>query len=269
MQDRCVAINQATTRGQWNLTQAVYGYARHGVRAIGVWREDLHACGVAATRELLKHHDMQVSSLSFGGLFTALDEQTRRDTFDDNRRAIDDARAIGARCLVVIAGGLPPSSKDIAGARRMVEDGLAELLPHAHAAGVMLALEPLHPMLASGRSCIVTLGEANDLCEKLGEGLGVVVDSFHQWWDPTLEQEISRASARILAVQVSDWLPLSSAQERGMIGDGVIDVGNICRCVSEAGYRGPYEVEIISASDWWQRDPDEVVATAMQRIACV
>ena len=159
-------------------------------------------------------------------MFPAADAAGRRAALDDNRRAVDEAAAIGARCLVLIAGGLPKGSKDLAGAHAQVRDGLAALLPYARAAGVPLAIEPLHPMYAADRACVNTLAHANDLCDELGDGLGIAVDVYHVWWDPDLPRQIARAGKRILTYHVCDWLVPTRdlLLDRGMPGDGVIDL---------------------------------------------
>jgi sugar phosphate isomerase/epimerase len=217
---------------------------------------------------MLKVHDMTVTGLCRAGLFPAVDAAARRTALEENRRAIDEAAAIGARCVIMIAGGLPPGSKDIAGAWTQVKDGLAEILPYAHSANMKLALEPLHPMFAADRACVNTLTHANDLCDALGPGIGVAVDVYHVWWDPNLEREIARAGKpRLLAFHVCDWLVPTTdlLLDRGMMGDGVIDIRKIRGWMEDAGYDGLCEVEIFSARNWWQRPPDEVVRTCIER----
>jgi sugar phosphate isomerase/epimerase len=263
-----LSINQATTRPQWTLEQAIAGYARHGVQGIAVWRDKLAECGVKTAAAALKAAGMTVTGLCRGGMFPAPDKAGRQAAIDDNKRAVDEAAAIGAQCLVLIAGGLAKGSKDIAGARRQVRDGIAALLPYARAAKVPLAIEPLHPMYAADRACLNTMAQANDLCDELGEGLGIAVDVYHVWWDPDLEREIRRAGkARILGFHVCDWLVPTAdlLLDRGMMGDGVIDIPRIRGWVEGVGYDGFAEVEIFSANNWWKRDPDEVVRTCIER----
>ena len=206
-----------------------------------------------------------------GGFFTA------KDWKDDNRRAIDEAHELGARCLVLVVGGLPAGSKDLAGARNQVRDGIAAILPEARKAGVPLAIEPLHPMQAAERACVNTLEQALDLCDALGENgagaraaLGVAVDVYHVWWDPKLEAQIARAGKqRLLAYHICDWLVPTRdlLNDRGMMGDGVVDLPKIRAMVERAGYAGFHEVEIFSKLDWWQRDPDEVLSICKDRHA--
>jgi sugar phosphate isomerase/epimerase len=200
-------------------------------------------------------------------MFTAADEAGRRAALDDNRRAVDEAATIGAQCLVLVVGGLPKGSRNIADARSQVRDGLAALLPYARQAGVPLAIEPLHPMFAADRACVNTLAQANDLCDELGEGAGVAIDVYHVWWDPDLAKEIARAGRRILAYHVNDWLVPTTdlLLDRGMMGDGVIDLRAIRALVEATGYRGHCEVEILSGENWWKRDPDEVLRICIER----
>jgi sugar phosphate isomerase/epimerase len=170
--------------------------------------------------------------------------------------------------LVLVVGGLLPGSKDLPGSRERVKEGIAAILPEARKAGVPLAIEPLHPMQAADRACINTLEQALDICDALGEGIGVAVDVYHVWWDPKLEGQIARAGkTRILAYHICDWLVPTRdlLNDRGMMGDGVIDLPKIRGMVECAGYAGFHEVEIFSKLDWWQRDPDEVLATCKDR----
>ncbi|MEQ8766741.1 MAG: sugar phosphate isomerase/epimerase [Planctomycetota bacterium] len=262
-----ISINQATTREQHSLREAIDAYARQGVSWIGIWRDKLSECGLKTAKEHLKDAGLRVSGLCRGGMFPSPDEAGRRRAIDDCRLAIEEAAELEAECLILVAGGLPEGSKDIAGARRMISDAIEEMLPEARAAGVRLAIEPLHPMYAADRCAINTLGQALDLCDALGDGLGVAVDAYHVWWDPDLEAQIERAGERILAFHVCDWLVPTRdlLLDRGMMGDGVIDLKNMHSHVTLAGYTGPIEVEIFSAFDWWKRPDDEVIATCLER----
>jgi sugar phosphate isomerase/epimerase len=257
-----LSINTATLQSL-TLRQAVEACARAGIGGIAPWRDRLQECGVAEAARLIRAAGLAVSGLCRGGMFTS------PDWLDDNRRAVDEAAAIGAACLVLVVGGLAAGSKDIAGARERVRDRVAALLPHARAAKMPLAIEPLHPMYAADRACVNTLVHANDLCDALGEGLGVAVDVYHVWWDPALEREIARAGRRILAFHVCDWLVPTRdlLLDRGMMGDGVVDIPRIRGFVEKAGFRGALEVEIFSAANWWKRPPDEVLAVCKERIA--
>jgi sugar phosphate isomerase/epimerase len=201
-------------------------------------------------------------------MFPAADAAGRAAAIDDNRRAIAEAHAIGAPCLVVLGGGLPPGSKDLPGARAMFHDGLAAVLPNARAAGVTLALEPLHPMTCADRSVLSTLGQALDLCEEFGAGTGIALDVYHVWWDPDLARQVSRAKGRIAAFHVCDWLVPTTdlVFDRGMMGDGVIDIPAIRAMAEAAGYDGPCEVELLSRR-WWAEDPDAVLSLMKERHA--
>jgi sugar phosphate isomerase/epimerase len=204
-------------------------------------------------------------------MFPAPDRKARRAAIDEVRRAIDAAAALEAGCLALVPGGLPDESKDLAGTREMLRDGIGEVLEQARSAGVPLAIEPQHPMHCASRGCVDTLAQALDLCDELDRGgaaLGVAVDVYHVWWDPQLKAQIERAGEkRLLAFQISDWLLASRDMnaDRGMMGDGVIDLPLLRSWMEESGYRGFHEVEILSAGNWWRRDPDEVLATCRVR----
>jgi sugar phosphate isomerase/epimerase len=211
---------------------------------------------------------LHVSGICRGGLFTAGEY---RAAIEDNRRAIDEAAALAADCLVIVAGGMPAGSKDLPAARGIVADALAELLPYARAAGVTLALEPLHPMTCADRSVLSTTAQALALARSLGDEVRLALDVYHIWWDPALEASIAAAAGRIAAFHVCDWLvpTRDTLFDRGIMGDGVIDIPRVRALVEGAGYTGPIGVEILS-NDWWKRDPDEVLRIARERFAaCV
>ncbi len=268
-----LSLNAITTKS-WTLAQAIDGCARHGIRGITVWRDRLQEMGVPAAVKALKANGLAVTGLCRGGMFTAADAAGRKAAIEDNFRAIDEAQAIGASCLILVVGGLPLGSKDIAGARAQVQDGIATILAHARTAEMPLAIEPLHPMQAADRACINTLGQALDVCDDLDPqqtgALGVAVDVYHVWWDPQLAAQIARAGkARLLAHHICDWLVPTTdlAFDRGMMGDGVIDLPSIRALIEGAGYRGFSEVEIFSERDWWQRDPNDVLRIMKDRYA--
>jgi len=266
-----LSINQICVLPQWSLAQAVAGLARHGVPAISVWREKLNEIGVAEARRLIEEHGLAVSGLCFAGLISSPDRAAAAAALDDVRRALDEAAAIGAPCLVFLSGGVDPAEKDLAAARARVLEGLARLVPHARGAGVAIAIEPLHPMSCATRSVLTTLKLANDWCDALEaeDVFGIAVDTYVTWWDPELAAQVARAGPRIRAFHVSDWLldTQDLRLDRGMPGDGVIDIPRIRRLVEAAGYAGHIEVEIMSARNWWKRDPDEVVRTIKERYA--
>jgi len=274
-----LSINTATVRAQWALPEIVAGLARHDIRGISPWRDQVARTGVKQAAQLIRDAGLAVSGLCRGGMFPAPDAQGRRAALDDNRRAVDEAATLGAHRLVLVVGGLPKDargaivSKDLAGAREMVRDGIGELLDYARSAGVPLAIEPLHPMYAGDRACVNTMAHANDLCDELApngkDGLGIAVDVYHVWWDPGLKVQIERAGAhdRLYAYHICDWLVPTAdlLNDRGMMGDGVIDLRLIRGWMQAAGYRGMHEVEIFSSNNWWKRDGDEVLLTCRMR----
>jgi sugar phosphate isomerase/epimerase len=256
-----LSLNTATAKKQWTLSQAIDGCARHGIRGISPWRDQVAQMGLAQARKSIREKNLTVTGLCRGGFFTA------KDWRDDNRRAIEEAHELGAQCLVLVVGGLLPGSKDLGRARQVIQEGIATILPEAKKAGVPLAIEPLHPMQAAERACINTLEQALDICDALGDGIGVAVDVYHVWWDPKLQSQIARAGKRVLAHHICDWLVPTRdlLNDRGMMGDGVIDLPLIRSWVEAAGYAGFQEVEIFSELDWWRRDPDEVLSICKER----
>jgi sugar phosphate isomerase/epimerase len=269
-----LSLNTATVREKWSLREAIEGCARRGIRGISPWRDKLAAMGVKDAARAIRDNGLNVTGLCRGGMFTAADRRGRQAALDDNLRAIEEAAVLGARCLVLVAGGLPAGSRDLGGAREMVRDGIGETLERARSAGVPLAIEPLHPMYCADRACVNTLAQALDLCDELDSGaggaLGVAVDVYHVWWDPALKAHIERAGdKRLLAFHVCDWLvpTIDLLNDRGMMGDGVIDIPLIRSWMEAAGYRGFHEVEIFSARNWWKREPDDVLATLKRRHA--
>lgn len=270
LRDRRLArfsLNQRTIP-RWGVPELAGACARAGVGAVGLWREPVAEHGLEATARLMSSSGLRVSSLCRGGFLTAADESGRRKAIADNRSAIDEAAVLGAACLVLVVGGLPPGSRDLAGARAQVRDGLAELVPHAAERGVRLALEALHPMYVADRAVLSTLGQAHHLAEAYpAEQVGVVVDAYHQWWDPDLGEVLQRASGRIAGYQVCDWvlpLPADVLLGRGVMGDGFIDLAALTTAVEAAGYDGDIEVEIFNA-DLWAAPPEDAFALVVER----
>ncbi|MPZ12069.1 MAG: TIM barrel protein [Kiloniellaceae bacterium] len=269
-----LSINLATVRAQCDLLQAVELCLAQGITAIAPWRDQVAKVGLAQAARAIRENGLQVTGLCRGGMFPAATPAGRQAAIDDNLRAIEEAVTLGADCLVLVVGGLPEGSKDIAGARAMVADGIMAILEPARSAGMPLAIEPLHPMYAAERACVNTLDQALDLCDALDPsregGLGVAVDAYHVWWDPHLEAALRRAGERILAHHICDWLVPTRdlLLDRGMMGDGVIDLAGLRRSVEAAGFKGPQEVEIFSSENWWKRPPDEVIATCLERWRC-
>lgn len=258
-----LSLNTKTTNS-WSLREAVEGAAAAGLPAVGLWRDRVAEAGVAETAKTLADNGIRASSLCRGGFLTGFDD----GALDDNRRAIEEAAALGAPELVMVVGGVP--DRDLPGARARVADRIGALAPHAAACGVRLALEPLHPMYCADRAVISTLAQALALAAPHpADVVGVVVDTFHVWWDPELTQQIAEAGrqGRISSYQVCDWLVPMAADplmSRGMMGDGVIDFASVTAMVSAAGYRGDVEVEIFNA-DVWSADPRRVVETMKLR----
>lgn len=264
-----LSLNTATVRQQWNLQQIIEGCARHEIRGISPWRDQVAELGLKETARLIRTHELSVSGYCRGGMFPANTAEQRHNTLNDNFRAVDEALELNAACLVLVVGGLPAGSKDLAGARQQVHDGLNTLLEYARPRGMPLAIEPLHPMYAADRACINSLKQANDLIDDLGdEGLGLAVDLYHTWWDADFHHEIRRAGKkRLLAFHICDWLNPTQdlLEDRGMMGDGVIDIRGFRQAVEALGYDGFHEVEIFSRLNWWMKDPDEVLRTCKMR----
>ncbi|MCV6824802.1 MULTISPECIES: sugar phosphate isomerase/epimerase family protein [Halocynthiibacter] len=262
-----MSLNTATVKQQWNLEQCIEGCARHGVGGIAPWRDVLHEMGVSKAAKHILDAGLQVSGLCRGGWFTAEGALTPA-VIDDNKRAVDEAVELGSACLVMVVGGLADGSKDIDGARAIVEEGLAKTLDYARSVGMPIAIEPLHPMYAADRACVNTLRQTLDICDKLGEGIGAAVDVYHVWWDPEIQEQIKRAGKeRLYAFHVCDWLleTKDMLTDRGMMGDGVIDIPALRKGVEAQGFDGLVEVEIFSATNWWKRDPDEVMQVLIER----
>ena len=279
---RWLSINTATVRKSFGvdvtLPAIIEACARRGIRAISPWRDQVAAAGLAEVSRLVKAHGLELSGYCRGGMFPAADEAGLAAARDDNRRAVDEACELGAKCLVLVVGGLPgalqgqAAHRNIALARMQVRDGIERLLEYARAAKMPLAIEPLHPMYAADRACVNTLEQALDLCDELDAGrtgaLGVAVDVYHTWWDPKLQQQIGRAGReRLLAFHVCDWLTPTTdlLNDRGMMGDGVIDIPRIRGWVEAQGFDGYSEVEIFSTGNWWLRDAAETLDTCIAR----
>lgn len=262
-----LSLNQKTVN-RCTSPEAIDGCLAAGVPAIGLWREPVQETGVRRAAKLVRDAGLRVSSLCRGGFFTAEEGPRRRAALDDNRRALDEAAELGAPCLVLVVGGLPDGSRDLPAARQRVIDALAELAPYAAERGVRLALEPMHPVYCADRGVLSTLGQALAIAEEFPtDRVGVVVDTFHVWWDPEVFAQIERAGPRIASFQVSDWvtpLPADVLLGRGMMGDGHIEFAPLRAAVDAAGYRGDIEVEIFNA-DVWAREPGEVMGTMVER----
>ena len=273
-----LSLNTATIRKQGNLLEIVEACARSGIRAIDPWRDQVAAVGLDTAVRAVKDAGLKLSGYCRGGMFPH-DAAHAGQARDDNRRAVDEAKALGAPCLVLVCGGLPQfsrpgsaPSKDIAAAQVQVEDGIAALLDYARAAKMPLAIEPLHPMFAADRACVSTMRQALDICDRLDPeksgAIGVALDVYHVWWDFELMAQIERAGKiRLLAFHVCDWLvpTVDMLNDRGMMGDGVIDIPKVRAAVEKQGFDGFVEVEIFSNA-WWGKPIDEVIEATIARM---
>jgi sugar phosphate isomerase/epimerase len=262
-----LSLNQATVN-KLSVAEAVDLCVRHEIPAIGLWRESVAEAGLAAAAVKVRASGLHVSSLCRGGFFTRADAAARAAAIADNKAAITEAAELGAGTLVLVSGGLVPGSRDLPLARRMIADAIGELVPVAQRNGVRLGVEALHPMFAADRCVITRLGEALDLALKFpADAVGVVVDTYHVWWDAALLTDIARAGDRIVSYQVCDWvlpLPADVLLGRGHVGDGVIDFPPVSAAVTAAGYAGYVEVEIFN-SGIWNAAPDEVAGIVRER----
>ena len=272
-----LSLNQATIKYA-DLATALRVTREAGIESIGLWREPVAEVGLAGAAAMVADSGLRVSSLCRGGFFTAADPDRRRAALEDNRRAIEETATLAAAgapgsapVLVLVAGGLPDGDRDLPSARARAADAIAELVDDAAAAGVVLAIEPMHPIYAADRGVISTLGQALDVAERFPT-VGVVVDTFHVWWDPQLAEQVRRAGPRIAAYQVCDWitpLPADALLARGMMGDGHIDFAAVTRLVAEAGYAGDIEVEIFNQSVWDADPLDVALRTVKSFDRCV
>jgi sugar phosphate isomerase/epimerase len=276
-----LSVNSATVRKQLALPAFIEACARRGIGAIDPWRDQVQAAGVVQVARQLKDAGLGLTGYCRGGFFPAADAAGLRAALEDNRRAVDEAKALGAPCVVLVVGALPgalgskPAHKDIGLSRAQVHDGIAATLEYAKGVGMPLAIEPLHPMQAADRACINTLEHALDICDALDAGrtgaLGVAVDVYHLWWEPKLANQIKRAGReRLLAYHVCDWLVPTRdlLNDRGMMGDGIVELKMVRGGVEAAGYTGRIEAEIFSDA-WWSRPADEVLDTCVARFRTV
>ncbi len=272
-----LSLNTATVRKQGPLNEILEACVRLDIRRICPWRDQVQAVGLDRIAAQVRDAGLELSGYCRGGFFPAADATGLKAALDDNRRAVDEAKTLGSPCLVLVVGALPGALNgkaaytDIALARTQVFDGIAATLEYARQVGMPLAIEPLHPMQAAERACINTLEQALDICEALdperGGALGVAVDVYHVWWDPKLAAQIARAGREyLLAYHVCDWLlgTRDLLNDRGMMGDGIIELRKLRGWLEAAGYAGAAEVEIFS-EHWWSRPLDEVLTTCIER----
>ena len=271
---RICSINTATLGFQAPIGEVIDAVARAGFGQIAPWRREAEGGDVRAIAKHIRDAGLSLSGYCRSTYIPANSAQQFLANVEANKRALEDAAVLGAPCFVMVVGGLPAGSKDLEAARQQVKEATAELAIHGKALGVKIALEPLHPVYAAERSCLTLLSEALDWCDAI-EGttidpwIGVALDCYHVWWDPGLMRDIARAgkARRIFAFHVSDWLvPTEDVlNDRGMMGDGVIDLRAIRGAVEASGYAGAVEVEIFSARDWWKRSMDATLAVCKER----
>ncbi len=278
---RWLSINSATLRKQGDLIAITEALARHGIRGISPWRDQVAQVGLTHAVDAVRAAGLELSGYCRGGMFTS-DDTHKIEVRDDNRRAVDEAKALGAPCIVLVVGGLPQfsrpgsaPSKNLSAAHAQVEERLAELLDYARAVQMPLALEPLHPVYAADRACVNSMRQALDICDRLDPGksgaIGIAFDVYHNFWDFEVVDQIKRAGGkRLLAFHICDWLVPTRdlLNDRGMMGDGVIDIPMLRAAAEAQGFSGYVETEIFS-NDWWSRPMDEVLTTCIARYRSV
>lgn len=244
-----LSFNQITA-DHHSLEEVIQHCQEENIQWLAPWRHKIAETGLAKSARLIKEAGMQVSSLCRGGMFSASSAAERQKKLDDNKRAIEETATLGGDTLVLVCG--PAVGQTLAEARHTVEVGIESLIPYAKEANVTLGIEPLHPMFTADRSVIVSLGQANDITERLQSSqVGVIIDVYHVWWDPHLYEEIERSSGHIFGYHVNDWITLDNpVTSRGIMGDGVIELQNIRHAVEAAGYHGPIEAEILNDQLW-------------------
>ncbi len=250
-----LCIHTITTK-PWTIEQAAKNFSAAGVKGITVWRDALEGRGIKQTGQLIRKQGLTIVSLCRGGFFPSLDKVRRSAAIDENKKAIDEAAELGTSLLVLVCGADPAQSLE--DSRMQIHEGIEAIIPHAMAAGVKLAIEPLHPMYADSRSAVNTLAQANDMACKINSPwVGVAIDVYHLWWDPNLEKEVQRcgANGHLLAFHICDWkVPTQDfLLDRGLMGEGCIPVKKIRDWVEATGYKGFYEVEIFS-NHYWKQD---------------
>lgn len=252
-----LCIHTITTK-PWSIETAAKNFARVGVRGITVWRDALIGKNISETGSMLRDMNLHIVSLCRGGFFPHKDRKERMLAIDDNKKAIDEAAALGAPLIVLVCGASPGQSLN--DSRKHISEGIAAIVPYAASAGIKLAIEPLHPMYADSRSAINTLSQANEMAENLhSPTVGVAIDVYHLWWDPSLQAEIKRCgdNKNIFAFHICDWKTPTTdlLLDRGLMGEGCINVKQIRGWVEEAGFNGFHEVEIFS-NKWWGEDQE-------------
>src|SRR3982751_4593387 len=264
-----LSMNHVTLLEQCSMPQFVDVLARNDAHLASLWRDKAREHGVEKTATLVRERGIGVSGYCWGGLLTSPEAGEARQRRDDMRRALEEAALLGAPSLIFVAGGVDAREKSVAEERKRALEGVAEVVQHARDVGVRIALEPLHPMICATRSVLSTTKLANDWCDALAaeDIVGIAVDVYATWWDPEIGREIARAGRRICSFHVSDWLADTQdlRLDRGMIGDGVIDLPGFRQAIEATGYASYVEVEIFSQRNWWQREPDDVNGVIKER----
>lgn len=260
-----LCVHSITTK-PWSLDQSLDKYAAAGIGGISIWQDAAQAMGFAEAAKAIEASPVEVVSYVRGGFFPHHSEEARRKAIDDNKKMIDEAAMLGAPLLVLVCGAEPKQS--LFESRKQIQEGIETLIPYAAANGVQLGIEPLHPMYADTRSAVSTLGQANDIAEAINDvQVGIAVDVYHLWWDDQLEAEVKRCGENdnLYAFHICDWrVPTNDMLlDRGLMGDGCIDVPLIRSWVEAAGFDGFNEVEIFS-NHYWAMDQDEFLAQIIQ-----
>lgn len=260
-----LCVHTITTK-EWELEEAIDRYAEADVSGITVWRQWLDGRDPAVAGERIRAAGLEVVSLCRGGFYPALEEKSREEAIKDNKQAIEDAAAMGAPLVVLVCGAIPGQS--LVESRKQITDGIAATLPLAESLGVKLAIEPLHPMYADDRSAINTLASANDVCDELNHPLvGIAFDVYHLWWDPDLAAQTKRTAEakRLFAYHACDWMTPTTdlLNDRGLMGEGCIDLRAIRGMVEGAGFEGMIEVEVFS-NRWWEKPTEEFLQAIKQ-----
>lgn len=267
-----LSLNQRTT-ANWSLREAIDGTVAAGLSSIGLWREPVAEVGLDTAVQWIADSGLRVSSLCRGGFFTVSDPDEAKAAYESNVAAVDEAAALGARTLVLVPGGLPAGDRDLQAARARATEAIGALLPYAAEKGVNLGIEPMNPIYAADRGVVSTLAQALDIAEQFPtDQVGVIVDTFHLWWEPGVYEQIARAGERIVSYQVCDWitpLPADTLLARGMMGDGHVDFPTFTKAVAEAGYQGDVEVEIFNADVWAAPGADTLATMARRYIELV
>ncbi|MFW6217681.1 MAG: sugar phosphate isomerase/epimerase family protein [Verrucomicrobiota bacterium] len=254
-----LAIHTMTTK-PWDLPTACAKYSAAGVPGVGLWRQWLDDRPLAESKQMLDDHGLKAVSLVRSGFYPYTNAAEKQAAYDDNIRALDEAAAVGAPQVVLVCGA--KSELSLPENRKQITEGIASLVDHAAKVGVMLSIEPLHPMYADCRSAVNTIGQCNDMIDQIGEDwVGIAADVYHIWWDPQLEQEVKRAGKRIIGFHVCDWMTPTTdlLNDRGLMGEGCIDNRSIRQLVESTGLNGPIEVEVFSTRHW-ARDQDTYLA---------